>query len=310
MCPSLLLHMIMRLINVLLLCFSFCVLINAQQKEDYVWILGDQPGFTGLRFDFNKTPFEAEERFFGLDMDQNNASICDDNGNLLFYTNGCAVANMDHEIMENGDSINAGFFFDQLWLGDCENGYPGRQDIMVLPDPSNGNGYYIIHKTVEYDTNLDPSLFLKYLKYSYVNLGVNNGKGKVAVKNVVFYDGVPLSSYLTAITHTNGNDYWIIQPETTNNSFLVFLLDSTGINLVHELDLGLDFHPMYSSAAGDSKFSPDGKKYGYYNKTDGFWLFDFDRTTGILENPNVLNQEMVDGPLFSTMEFSSNSEFV
>lgn len=34
------------------------------------------------------------------------ASICDSAGNLLFYTNGLAVMNAQHDTMVNGDSLN------------------------------------------------------------------------------------------------------------------------------------------------------------------------------------------------------------
>lgn len=37
-----------------------------------------------------------------------NASICDTDGNLLFYYNGCRVIDSTKQMMENGDSLNYG----------------------------------------------------------------------------------------------------------------------------------------------------------------------------------------------------------
>lgn len=97
------------LLAIILICFEA---LNAQSKQDYHWIFGnDQDGtsaFQSLQFDFNQVPFEVGTRTAGLSFDRNNASISDEEGNLLFYTNGCAVAGADHEILINGDSLNAG----------------------------------------------------------------------------------------------------------------------------------------------------------------------------------------------------------
>jgi len=112
----------------------------SQDKRDYQWLLGhDQqvgPEIRALKFDFNNRPFNPELRDKGLNFDRNNVSICDKNGALLFYSNGCAIANRDHEVMMNGDSINAGDFLDEFWFdGSCRFGYPGRQNMLILQDP-------------------------------------------------------------------------------------------------------------------------------------------------------------------------------
>ncbi|MBK8698049.1 MAG: hypothetical protein IPN29_00010 [Saprospiraceae bacterium] len=77
-------------------------------------------------------------------MLRNNASISDKDGNLLLFTNGCSVSNKNHEVMPNGDSLNAGTWFDKYWKS-CAAGYPGAQDVMLLPDPGNDKGYTLFH---------------------------------------------------------------------------------------------------------------------------------------------------------------------
>ena len=72
------------------------IYLSAQNKRDYIWIIGvDQvagPEFGATTFDFNVRPFEPIERPDGLNFDQNTASICDEDGKLLFYSNGCACS--------------------------------------------------------------------------------------------------------------------------------------------------------------------------------------------------------------------------
>lgn len=124
------------------------------QKEDYNWLGGyNYDNFPletliieGYRMDFNKKPFLIENNVnivYGIDG--NNTSISDKDGNLLFYTNGCAIMNTNYQIMPNGDSINAGKWFD-IFRKHCSQGYPGREDVLILNDPANEKGYYLFHK--------------------------------------------------------------------------------------------------------------------------------------------------------------------
>ena len=85
----------------------------AQSKADYQWVVGYssspvRPDFGNTLFDFGKDTvayikYESEANFY-----LTNASIADEDGNLLLYTNGCAIYNSDHEIIVNGDDINPG----------------------------------------------------------------------------------------------------------------------------------------------------------------------------------------------------------
>jgi len=171
----------------------FCLVCNniySQDKRDYQWLFGQNqatwPEFSAFKFDFNKRPFEPEIRNAGLKFDQNNVSICDKNGNLLFYSNGCAIANREHQVMMNGDSINVGEFFYDYWFGgSCGFGYPGSQDMLILQDPNFDSGYYMIHKRV--DRNSEDKFRILSLSYSYVDLTLDGGLGGVTEKNVDSY---------------------------------------------------------------------------------------------------------------------------
>ncbi len=289
--------------------------VNAQ-KQDYVWLFGkDQisadPGVQASQFNFNNFPFEPEIRNGGLEFGTNNSSICDSDGNLLLYSNGCAIANGSHEVVLNGDSINYGVFFQELWLDDCGNGYSGIQDLIWLNDPGNDHGFFLIHKTIEFDQQQDPATFRNLLKYSYVDLTLNNGKGEVVQKNVVFHEELILGSFLTAINHENGRDWWIIQPTVNGNNYLVFLLTDQGINLVNKQSIGPSFLPIWTSSSGTAKFSPDGNSYAIHSGYNGLFLFDFDRTTGVLSNYRGLSPSYIpDVAEFSSVEFSPNSRFL
>lgn len=103
----------MRFLFVQLLVFAFCHLALSQAKYDYVWLSGTTPedttSFYGTNvMNFNYDTLEIEKQFVGTYFSVTNASICDENGNLLFYTNGCFIANASHQIMQNGNGLNPG----------------------------------------------------------------------------------------------------------------------------------------------------------------------------------------------------------
>lgn len=283
----------------------------AQDKRDYQWFFGkDQqsgPGFRALKFDYNDRPITPDLRDMGLSFDQNNVSICDKDGELLFYSNGCAIANREHEIMMNGEGINAGEFFEELWLGDCRNGYPGRQDMLILEDPTYQDGYYIIHKRL--DSNSDNSFRPLSISYSYVDMALDEGLGAATEKNVDFYTiDEFLWSYLTAIYHSNGKDWWIINPGA-DSKFYIFSINDNGLNL-HSIQGAEHVFDDNASAGGESKFSPDGTQYAYFNHTDGLLLYDFDRLEGQLSNVKKLHLPITNEPSFTTCEWSPSSEFI
>ena len=287
----------------------------SQSKQDYNWLLGfEEPGVLGYRIDFNNSSFEIISQSNGFPFDNQNASISDENGNLLFYSNGCAVINRESELMENGDSLNYDQFLELANWGDCkEQGYPGVQDILILKDPNQVEGYYVIHKAVifkGFDVDLDLEM-----RYSYVDLSLNNGLGAVTQKNIILNDESILFSYLTAISHENGKDWWVVQPLMNDSIFTTFLIGEMGIERMPNQNTNQYFSFERSAAAGTAKFSPDGTKYAIYNYTDQLHLYDFDRSTGQMSNHqkiNVFESSEIDSMdiRFGSLEWSSNSRFI
>ncbi len=296
--------------------------LSSQNKQDYVWVFGSNTntwheGNDGFTLDFNQRPMKLEERAGDLEFTRANASICDKYGNLLMYTNGCAIANANHKIMPNGEGINSGDYFDQWLDGDCRNGYLVKQDLMFLPDPADSSGYYLIHIPIEQYWDLEPGSptfgeierTMEYLKYSYVDMNLDNDLGDVTIKNEEVFKSRFLFSHTTAISHSNGMDYWILKHADRGNRHYKFLLDESGVSIRDSQDIGLIYGDVGDQGSGDSKFSPDGTKYVFFN----FWgirLYDFDRTTGELSNFRHLPWTRVENSWATTVSFSPNSRFI
>ena len=297
-----------------ILFFFYSLVFWAQNKQDYVWLFGYDrttvtDGTEGYTFNFNKNNGDyllPLQNVIPFEISGNNASISDENGNLLFYTNGCHVADADHNIMPNSAGINEGEWLDQTQGGNC-NYYLGTHNICIVPDPAYDKGYYILHKTVIPD-------IAKYfeLRYSYVDMSLNNGKGDVTTKNIVLSEDLRLQgNYLSINKHSNGTDWWILQAEKESNRILTLLIDETGPN---DYSLQTVDHTFenFSSSSGCAAFSPDGNYYAYYNAYDNLLLFDFDRATGVLSNLRTLELSDVSEPdiAFSTLEWSPNSQYL
>ena len=292
--------------------FSSITCSHSQDKQDYIWLFGHDsrviPGNESYKFDFGKGSSPDSIRgILPLQFTGNNASVCDKDGNLLFYTNGCHIAGANHEIMPNGSGLNNGVWLEEFRNGICTD-YPGTQDILILPDPEFVNGYYILHKTIEFDQGL----FMENVKYTYVDMNLNNGDGDVTEKNIdILPEGdILLFSYLTAIAHSNNEGYWITVT-TQNEEFLMILLDNSNFSIEGRFKAPVEFVEN-SSGAGTAKYSPDGSGFAYYNAYENLLLYDFDRSSGELTNLRQLNLRNISptANVFSSVEWSPNSRFL
>ncbi len=302
---------------VLLICFYSNQSLKAQNKQDYIWLFGfdksSSPYDLGFAFDFNIKPFQVVEKNVGIGMGSCGTTICDVNGNLLFYTNGCAVLNRNAEIMPNGDNLNNDIWKDITGWNDCNYGYPQRQDLLILPSPSNRNEYYIVHKTKIFNGyNSDDSLFMRY---TIVDITLDDGLGDVVHKDIDFYkEKNSLSGYLTAILHENKRDYWILQPIEEDSIIVTFLLTENGIERKEDQNTHVYLNRNRSSASGTAKFSPDGQSYALFNYFDQLHLYNFDRSTGILSKHKkvIINDNVFVDQVwrFGSVEWSPNSRFI
>ncbi|MBK8845679.1 MAG: PKD domain-containing protein [Bacteroidetes bacterium] len=207
---------------------------------------------------------------------EGSSSIADQQGNLLFYTDGVTAWNANHQGMLNG----SGMFGSNTT----------NQSALIVPDPANTNQYYIF-------SNSTVSIY-----YSIVDMTLNGGLGDVtATKNVLLVSGI--TEKLAAVKHANGTDYWIMTHGSNNNTFIAFLLTSAGVNNV----------PVNSSvgiidaSVGQMHFSPNGKHVAFttLGGASTASVCDFDNLTGIVSNAtNVPISTQIYG-----CGFSPNSRF-
>ncbi|MDX5585889.1 MAG: hypothetical protein QNK20_13420, partial [Aureibaculum sp.] len=263
-----------------------------------------------------------------MNTDGGSASISDNEGNLLFYSNGINVWGADHQIIKNGTGLYGSTTVSQA--------------VLILPNPTKENEYYIF-------TNQGEEIGSLGLHYSIVKLTekddgndndddekleyCNKKKTKVLIchkgKNTlcvsinalqahldhgdslgscndenkeleysVTSKNIPLlpnsSEKLTAVYNQTDNSYWVVSfaPSTNafhSDTFYSFKVDSNGVNLAKESIF--NFLTMDSdNPGGQMKISSDLENLGMSHNT-----IEFGRDGGLYGVENVFtfnfNQE-------------------
>ncbi|MFT5802613.1 MAG: hypothetical protein ACI956_002433, partial [Nonlabens sp.] len=193
-------------------------------------------------------------------------------GNLLFYTNGCKIFNADHELMENGNNINAGEVND-IQCPDNEVGgaYTVTNGILALPDPGSDSLYYLFHQRIVY---LDPfDVKIDRLLYSVINMNEDGGRGAVIEKDITIIPDTLWFGDLTAVRHSNGIDWWIASFKNLSDTSYMVLLTGDTVLTPQAQKVGLS--PQGGEEIGQSCFSPDGTKFVRYNQVDQLYSIRF-----------------------------------
>jgi gliding motility-associated-like protein len=250
-------------ITLLILGFTLAISHGYSQREGNIWYFGQ---YAGLDFNSGNPKAITNSSMFQY---EGCASISDSNGKILFYTNGITVWDKTHNIMRNGTGLNGGF--------------SSTQSSVIVQRPKSNDIYYIF--TV--DEVAGPQGFC----YSVVDMSKNSGNGEVVTKNVLLKK--PTTEKVTAVSHRNEKNVWVITHGWENRSFYAYLVDSAGIdtNNMVQTDTGYMHNGSLSRASGYMKASPDGSKLALavQNYNGIVEIVDFDDSTGQFSNPITIN---------------------
>ena len=187
-----------------------CYNMRAQtdKKRDYVWALGynftPKVAFNKIDFNDNKVKLLPEITFTDtIGFLETNASICDKNGKLLFYTNGIDIRGRTNRIVNNSQDFNY-----QQGVVVLNGGFRGLQNCMILPKPQTEDTFFLFHKvTKTFYTPINRSLSDgMYITKIYAKDTVTN----TIYKQHKISDDTLNYNELTAVRHANGIDWWII----------------------------------------------------------------------------------------------------
>ena len=240
------------------------------------------------------------------------ASVSDDLGALLFYTDGVTVWNKNHVPMLNGNLI-----------GDVSV----SQSVVIIPNPANAAQYYVFSNSADNIDDMVNDMDSWGLRYSVVDMTLEGGLGDVdsVVKDVSLLTNC--SEKMTAIINPYDNSYWLVafgpsSDLTVYDTFYTFKIDTNGdINMpvesnffksINDLDfdrnnpihlakaaISLPFKPTINSyapyAGGQMKISPDFNTLAlvhnvndrYQQSAEAVFIFTFNPITGELASDSI-----------------------
>ena len=285
-------------------CFSMNV--RAQQGVNNLWMggyvaAGIDTALGGVDIDFISGTRVISTVDRNMNFFRTSANITDEQGNLLFSTNGVRIANATGDTMLNGGGLNPSWYTSQQ--SQHPDGLLIPQACLILPKPDDPNIYYLFHGTLD-----DPlATTAHYLYLTTVNTTLDNGLGGVVVKNQVLIHDTLNIGRITAVRHANGRDWWVFCHEANSNIYHRLLVSPEGVSVDGEQAVGVVRPPDF----GQVCFSPDGSRYAYYAKLGNFGhldVFDFDRCTGLFSN--AVHVQTADTLLGVGLAFSPNSRFL
>lgn len=249
------------------------------QKEVNNWYFGGNAGIT-----FNTLVPNALTNG-QLVTSEGCATISNELGQLLFYTDGLKVWDSSHTVTPNGSGL--------------KGNSSSTQSAVVIPKPGNPGKYYIF--------TVDQTAGSNGLQYSEFNMALNSGKGDIdtALKNRQLMNYT--CEKISAVKHANNIDFWVCTHKFGTDSIFSFLVTSLGINSAPIASAtGLVINGGAANTLGYMKVSPDGQKIAYANWTlDTSCIGDFNVGTGRVTNVWSFYINDAYG-----IEFSATSKFV
>ncbi len=204
-------------------------------------------------------------------MDATNLS--NQQGQLLFHTNGSFIAGGDGLPATNGDFLNTNFTNNAYFVNG--NPYFGLSLALFYPGDSTKN--YLIHTS--YEANVGSDVLPFHLYYSIIQMDSAHHANVIAKNQVILTDTLEVGR-ITATKHGNGRDWWVLVKEYKKMNYYALLVTPDSVYTYKYPMPG----PYTLDFGGQVCFSNKGDKYAIYDHKMKLRIYDFNRCTGELSN--------------------------
>ncbi|HLT08965.1 MAG TPA: hypothetical protein VK014_15655, partial [Cyclobacteriaceae bacterium] len=258
---------------------------DLEDQSNNIWYFGN-----GAGLDFNRDPDNPDaptprpiQNPHPQNIPAGVTTISDQAGEVLFYTDGQTVWDLNGNPMQNGENIG----------GDNQ----ASQSVLAVPLPQEETLYYLF--TTQTSAAGNPEV-----NFSLVDIKGDNAQGVgnvVSSNNFLFSPSTQHSAALGA-----GDTTWVAFHEIGNNTFRFYPVSNEGIGQAVLSSVGGNHE--FGTGVGTMKFSPDGSKLavtiheGGNNRVE---IFDFDQQTGELTEYAILDLGS-EGQVYG-LEFSEDS---
>ncbi|MFD2202129.1 gliding motility-associated C-terminal domain-containing protein [Shivajiella indica] len=227
-------------------------------QSNNIWYFGD-----GAGLDFNPDPDNPDGPLprpvgHNRDIPAGTTTISDETGQVLFFTDGQSVWDLNGDLMENGDDIG----------GDNT----ASESVIAVPIPQNQTVFYVF--TTQSSANGS-----NQVKYSVVDIKTENptGVGSVVTKDNFLFS--PSTEHSAALA--SGDTTWVMFHELGNNTFRAYPVSQFGIGQPVFSSVGSNHN--FNTGVGSMKFSPDGSQLAITiqeGNCSRLEIFDFNQQTG------------------------------
>lgn len=258
---------------------------DVQDQTNNIWYFGD-----GAGLDFNPDPDDPDaptprpiESPHPQNIPAGVTTVSDQAGQVLFYTDGETVWDLNGNPMQNGENIGG----DNLSTG----------SVLAIPVASDETLYYLFTTQLGAEGENE-------VNYSLVDIKGDNPQG---IGNVVTKDNFlfsPATEHSAAFN--SGDTTWVAFHEKGTDAFRMYPVSSEGIGQPVFNSIGGDHD--YGDGIGTLKFSADGSKLAVtYTEGGTNWVevFDFDQSTGEMTLYATLDLG-AEGEVYG-LEFSSDA---
>ncbi len=265
-----------------------------------LWVMGYsccQPDFGGVDINFSNDSalLSITQRYMNINCTV--GSISDNNGNLLFISNGIYISNALDDTMQNGSGLNPSSYTTSRnqW------GLAIPQANLIIPFPGDSTKYYLFHETSDDQFGTYVTL---YLYYSIIDMSLDGGLGSVIQKNTVLLNDSLVGGRITGCKHSNGRDWWIFVHQYNTSMVYKYLISPQGIS-VPVVENVLNNRRL---SFGQMIFSQQGNKFAYYEPNNDLDILDFNRCNGAFSN--FVHVDINDSAFAGGIAFSSSGRFL
>lgn len=249
-----------------------------QDQRANIWYFGQNAGI-----DFNPLPDGPPVAISNpvQDTPEGTSTISDDNGQVIFFTNGNNVWD------RNFQKIGSGIGGDTL----------STQSATILQVPNDKTLFYIFTTQEIYGS------YGFRLSYSLFDLKMNGGTGGMRMQNVTLFT--------KSTERITGNRNWLIAHEYGNNTFRAYPITPTGIGNPVFSSIGSDHSLAVAlNGSGYMKLGPQNRLAvalstpGVSNVVE---VFDFNITTGEISNFRPIDLGSATGQVYG-VEFGAGGD--
>ncbi|MEL6635328.1 MAG: gliding motility-associated C-terminal domain-containing protein [Bacteroidota bacterium] len=270
---------------ILLCCFAQ---VSGQSNEGNIWYFGEGHG---LNFnpgaDLVIADANAMATFEGC------AIICDDLGEVLFYTNGGGRPNDTPDEPGTIWNRNDGVLYDMNGLEG--GGWSSQQSSIIIPVPEQTDRYFLF--TMDEGERVVTGTPKRGLSVFEIDMTANGGLGAVVDYREAIVPEV--SEGLAVCRHSNGVDYWLALLEPNQIRYNIYQISTLGFFLASSV--AAPFPPGFSQAnPAPLRFSPDGQHFYAPGA-----LYSFNPGNGQLSD-----FKLIPNPFSYGVTFSPNSQYL